>query len=112
MHPFLQAYHARQKELSGAPPHYPRPYYQASAVQKAISKPVVYKASKKKQRSKEDGNGTEDDDGTEDSDGTGTSSEGDGDGGHHSKKKKNRCWDGYKPTPGVEAYAEGSCQKA
>ncbi len=27
------------------------------------------------------------------------------------KKKKGRCWTGYEPTPGVEAYAEGSCRK-
>ena len=27
------------------------------------------------------------------------------------KKKKGRCWPGYEPTPGVEAYAEGSCRK-
>ena len=27
------------------------------------------------------------------------------------KKKKGRCWEGYEPTPGVEAYAEGSCRK-
>jgi len=25
-------------------------------------------------------------------------------------KKKGRCWKGYKPTPGVEPYAKGSCQ--
>tara|TARA_Y100000817_G_scaffold274186_1_gene234299 strand:+ start:6108 stop:6422 length:315 start_codon:yes stop_codon:yes gene_type:complete len=38
------------------------------------------------------------------------SSESDGEGGR--KKKKKRCWDGYKPTPGVEPYAPGSCEKA
>ena len=27
------------------------------------------------------------------------------------KKKGSRCWPGYEPTPGVEAYAEGSCRK-
>lgn len=26
------------------------------------------------------------------------------------KKKKGRCWKGYKPTPGVEPYAKGSCK--
>jgi Domain of unknown function (DUF6321) len=26
------------------------------------------------------------------------------------KKKKGRCWKGYKPTPGVKPYAKGSCQ--
>jgi hypothetical protein len=26
------------------------------------------------------------------------------------KKKKGRCWTGYKPTPGVKPYAKGSCQ--
>jgi len=25
-------------------------------------------------------------------------------------KKKGRCWKGYKPTPGVDPYAKGSCQ--
>lgn len=24
---------------------------------------------------------------------------------------KNRCWKGYKPTPGKKAYSEGSCTK-
>jgi len=28
------------------------------------------------------------------------------------KKKKGRCWTGYKPTPGKEAYSPGSCEKA
>lgn len=28
-----------------------------------------------------------------------------------SKGKKNRCWKGYKPTPGKKAYSDGSCQK-
>jgi len=27
------------------------------------------------------------------------------------KKKKGRCWTGYKPTPGVTPYAPGSCKK-
>ena len=27
------------------------------------------------------------------------------------EKKKGRCWSGYEPTPGVEAYAKGSCRK-
>ena len=27
------------------------------------------------------------------------------------KKKKTRCWKGYKPTPGVTPYAKGSCMK-
>lgn len=27
------------------------------------------------------------------------------------QKKKGRCWDGYKPTPGKEPYSEGSCEK-
>ena len=27
------------------------------------------------------------------------------------KGKKGRCWTGYKPTPGVEPYAKGSCMK-
>lgn len=27
-------------------------------------------------------------------------------------EKKNRCWKGYKPTPGKKAYSEGSCQKS
>jgi len=27
------------------------------------------------------------------------------------KKKSNRCWDGYKPTPGKKPYSEGSCTK-
>jgi hypothetical protein len=26
------------------------------------------------------------------------------------ERKKNRCWKGYKPTPGVKRYAKGSCQ--
>ena len=29
-----------------------------------------------------------------------------------SKKKKGRCWTGYKPTPGKEPYSPGSCEKA
>ena len=29
-----------------------------------------------------------------------------------SKKKKGRCWTGYKPTPGKEPYSPGSCKKA
>ncbi len=29
-----------------------------------------------------------------------------------SKKKKGRCWTGYKPTPGKEAFSPGSCEKA
>lgn len=28
-----------------------------------------------------------------------------------SKKKKGRCWTGYKPTPGKEPYSPGSCMK-
>ena len=28
------------------------------------------------------------------------------------RKKKTRCWRGYKPTPGVKPYAPGSCMKA
>lgn len=27
------------------------------------------------------------------------------------KKKKSRCWSNYKPTPGKEAYSDGSCRK-
>tara|TARA_R110000824_G_scaffold70792_2_gene181570 strand:- start:139 stop:513 length:375 start_codon:yes stop_codon:yes gene_type:complete len=27
------------------------------------------------------------------------------------KKKKKRCWKGYKPTPGVTPYDKGSCMK-
>ena len=27
------------------------------------------------------------------------------------KKKKTRCWKGYKPTPGVTPYDKGSCMK-
>ena len=27
------------------------------------------------------------------------------------KVKKSRCWAGYEPTPGVPAYAKGSCRK-
>lgn len=27
------------------------------------------------------------------------------------KAKENRCWDGYKPTPGKKAYSKGSCVK-
>ena len=27
------------------------------------------------------------------------------------KKKKNRCWEGYKPVPGKKPYSEGSCVK-
>lgn len=27
------------------------------------------------------------------------------------KKAKDRCWDGYKPTPGKKPYSEGSCMK-
>lgn len=27
------------------------------------------------------------------------------------KKKRGRCWDGYKPVPGKEPYSEGSCKK-
>jgi hypothetical protein len=27
------------------------------------------------------------------------------------KKSSNRCWKGYKPTPGKKAYSEGSCTK-
>lgn len=26
------------------------------------------------------------------------------------KMKKNRCWDGYEPTPGKKPYSEGSCR--
>jgi hypothetical protein len=29
----------------------------------------------------------------------------------HIDKKEGRCWEGYEPTPGVEPYSEGSCQK-
>ena len=25
--------------------------------------------------------------------------------------KKNRCWEGYKPTPGKKPFSEGSCMK-
>lgn len=28
------------------------------------------------------------------------------------ESKKNRCWKGYKPTPGKKAYSDGSCQKS
>lgn len=28
-----------------------------------------------------------------------------------SKKKKGRCWTGYKPTPGKKPYSPGSCMK-
>jgi hypothetical protein len=27
------------------------------------------------------------------------------------KKKKGRCWQGYKPVPGKKAYSEDSCVK-
>ena len=27
------------------------------------------------------------------------------------QEAKNRCWKGYKPTPGKKAYAKGSCIK-
>ena len=27
-------------------------------------------------------------------------------------KRKSRCWQGYKPTPGVKAYEKGSCMPA
>lgn len=27
------------------------------------------------------------------------------------KKKKSRCWKGYKPVPGKKAYSDGSCAK-
>ena len=27
------------------------------------------------------------------------------------KIKKNRCWEGYEPTPGKKPYSEGSCRK-
>lgn len=27
------------------------------------------------------------------------------------EKKEERCWQGYEPTPGVPAYAPGSCRK-
>ena len=50
------------------------------------------------------------------SDSSSSSSGSDTDGGKKDKKdkkkkKKGRCWEGYEPTPGVEAYAEGSCRK-
>jgi len=69
---------------------------------------TIFKASAKgtgtrKRRPKQSGSGSES---------YSSSSESDGGGNRRSKKKKNRCWKGYKPTPGVKAYAEGSCQKA
>lgn len=112
MHPFLQAYQARQTLLAGDSE---RPYYQASQINTNVTRPVVYNASsyasqnktidkkkKKKRRPKASGDGHES---------YSSSSESDGEGGRRSKKKKGRCWKGYEPTPGVKAYADGSCQK-
>jgi hypothetical protein len=31
--------------------------------------------------------------------------------GNLEKKKKDRCWKEYEPTPGKEPYSEGSCRK-
>lgn len=112
MHPFLQAYQARQTLLSGGASE--RPYYQASEINTYtnVTRPVVYNASsyasqnksikKKKRRPKASGNSSES---------YSSSSESDGEGNRRSKKKKGRCWKGYEPTPGVKPYADGSCQK-
>jgi hypothetical protein len=27
------------------------------------------------------------------------------------KKRKSRCWDGYKPVPGKKPFSDGSCKK-
>ena len=55
---------------------------------------------KEKKKKKKKGSGSDTDS---------SSSESDGEGGR--RPKKNRCWSGYEPTPGVKPYAPGSCRK-
>ena len=61
------------------------------------------KRKMKKRRPKESGSGSES---------YSSSSESDGEGNRRSKRKKNRCWKGYKPAKGKKPYSEGSCVKA
>jgi hypothetical protein len=79
--------------------------YLASASAKPSGESAV---EKRKRRKKESGSGSESYSSSSESnneDDTKKKKKKDG-------KKKGRCWKGYKPTPGVEPYAPGSCQKA